>query len=122
MGSKCPYCALWADEYNGVYHHLKSRVPFVVSSPDTPQHQAKISEERSYKFPMVQSTKDFRVEMGFEKEGALWPGYSIFKKTKDGKIEHVSKDFFGPGDNYCGVWHFFENLPNQKEWHPSLSK
>ncbi|MCO4781352.1 MAG: DUF899 family protein [Candidatus Cloacimonetes bacterium] len=119
MGSKCPYCALWADEYNGVFRHLSSRAAFVVSSPDTPQLQSEISKSRKYVFPMVQSSQDFRKQMKFEKEdGSVWPGFSVFQKTKDNKVYHVSKDYFGPGDQYCGVWHFFDLLPSDKEWHP----
>ena len=33
MGASCPYCTLWADGYNGIYHHLSSRAAFIVSSP-----------------------------------------------------------------------------------------
>ena len=41
MGSGCPYCTMWADEFNGVLHHLESRAAFVVVSPDSPETQTK---------------------------------------------------------------------------------
>src|SRR5262245_145337 len=39
MGVSCAYCTLWADGYNGVYHHLVERAAFVLSSPDPPDVQ-----------------------------------------------------------------------------------
>jgi hypothetical protein len=39
------------------------------------------------------------------------PGVSVFRKTDDGKITRVSKAKFGPGDNYCSIWDFFDLLP-----------
>ncbi|PCJ18070.1 MAG: hypothetical protein COB02_05955 [Candidatus Cloacimonadota bacterium] len=121
MGSKCPYCALWADEYNGVYKHLSSRAAFVVSTPDKPEVHQKLIEKNSYKFSMIQSSQSFRQKMKFEtQDNKHLPGFSVFQKTNDGKIIHITKDFFGPGDLYCGVWHFFDLLPSNKEWHPSL--
>jgi predicted dithiol-disulfide oxidoreductase (DUF899 family) len=29
MGSSCPNCTLWADGYNGIYHHLVDRISLV---------------------------------------------------------------------------------------------
>ena len=42
MGPPCPGCTLWADGYNGMYHHVVTRTAFAVSSPDTPAAQRKI--------------------------------------------------------------------------------
>ncbi|MBT3786140.1 DUF899 family protein [bacterium] len=122
MGSSCPYCTLWGDEYNGVYEHIQSRVPFVVSSPDKPENQTKFAASRGWTYPMIQSRQEFRREMKFETEdGDLWPGYSVFTLQDTGEILHVNKDFFGPMDSYCGVWHFFSHLPvSDKEWHPQF--
>ena len=36
MGKSCAYCTLWADEINGIYHHLENRTPFVLISPNDP--------------------------------------------------------------------------------------
>ena len=40
MGASCRYCTLWADGFNGVFDHLRSRAAFVVSSPDVPERLA----------------------------------------------------------------------------------
>ena len=59
-------------------------------------------------------------DMGFEGDkGDPWPGVSTFHRDEDGKIRRVSKAFFGPGDDFCGVWHFLDMLeqgPNN--WQP----
>ena len=51
-------------------------------------------------------------DLGFEdpKEG-LMPGVSVFAKEADGKIYRVGRAEFGPGDNFCSIWHFLELLP-----------
>ena len=54
-------------------------------------------------------------DMGYQTEkGDYWPGASAFHKDENGKIIRVSKTYFGPGDYFCSVWHFFDMLP-QKE-------
>ncbi len=122
MGVSCRYCTLWADEYNGVLQHLQSRAGFVVSSPDAPETQSAFAKNRNWQFQMVQSNPDFRQKLGFEKEaGDFWPGYSVFQKDDSGQIKQVNKDFFGPGDHYCGVWHFLAHLPSYKnDWQPQF--
>ena len=39
------------------------------------------------------------------------PGVSAFSKDGDGRIFRVGRAEFGPGDNFCAIWHFFELLP-----------
>ena len=46
MGAGCPYCTLWADGFNAVYDHLRSRAAFVLSSPDAPGQQQKFAAGR----------------------------------------------------------------------------
>jgi hypothetical protein len=61
--------------------------------------------------------------MGFddEKEG-LMPGVSVLTKETNGKMYRVSRAEFGPGDDFCAVWHFFDLLPEGIDgWQPQLS-
>ena len=55
--------------------------------------------------------------MGYDfiKDGKhnYWPGVSVFEKSADGTIRRVAKDFFGPGDFYCNIWHFLDLLPGE---------
>jgi hypothetical protein len=57
-------------------------------------------------------------DLGFkgEHEGKtmLLPGVSTLRKNADGSIERIGVSMFGPGDNFCSVWHFF-GLLEEKE-------
>jgi predicted dithiol-disulfide oxidoreductase (DUF899 family) len=116
MGSKCPHCTLWADGFNGIYHHLANRAGFVVSSPDPPALQSQFAASRGWRFPMVshQGTS-FAADMGYRAESGGWlPGISVFKRdtaTPRGRIVRVSNAGFSPGDDFCTLWHIFDLLP-----------
>lgn len=116
MGKSCSYCTMWADGFNSVYHHIIRKASFVVSSPDSPADQENFAAERRWIFPMV-STKEnsFKEDMGFVLEGMNYPGVSVFTKDEEGKIYHHAKTFFGPGDDFCSVWSFFDLLPSGYE-------
>ena len=46
MGTRCPYCTMWADGFNGVIDHLQDRTSFVVVSPDSPEVQKEFASSR----------------------------------------------------------------------------
>ncbi len=123
MGTGCEYCTMWADGFNGVVNHLEDRAAFVVASPNSPDVQEKFAESRGWRFKMVSHKgTSFNEDLGFEKDGKQTPGVSVFKKTHDGKIVRVAKDVFGPGDDYCITWHFFDLLPSgSKGWEPKYT-
>ncbi len=120
MGQGCNYCTLWADGFNGVLPHLQDRAAFVVISPDEPATQADYARERGWKFKMLSSQgTTFRADMGFQSDSEVLPGVSVFHKDAAGTITHVAHDVFGPGDNYCAVWHLFDLLPQgDNGWEP----
>jgi predicted dithiol-disulfide oxidoreductase (DUF899 family) len=111
MGMSCPSCTLWADGFNGVYEHLRSRAAFVVSSPDAPQRQQEFAASRGWTFPMVshQGTT-FAADMGYADDRGFWPGVSVFRRH-GAKLLRVADTSFSPGDDFCGVWHFFDLIP-----------
>ena len=120
MGKSCKYCTLWADGLNGVAKPLADRVPFVVVSPDSSVVQDHFAESRDWKFPMLSGAdSSFIADLGFYKEGkGYYPGVSALIR-KEGQIYRYSYDYFGPGDPYCSVWHFFDLLPKQVDgWQP----
>jgi len=123
MGRDCSYCTMWADGFNGLLPHLENRAAFVLTSPDKPEAQKEFVQSRGWKFPVYSAAgTSFIADMGFndEKEG-LMPGVSVFTKEYD-KIYRVSRAEFGPGDNFCATWHFFELLPEGiNGWEPKLS-
>ena len=121
MGRSCRYCTIWADGLNGFTKHLESRSAFVLTTPDDHETARKFAMERGWQFKMYSTEgTSFKRDMGFANEkNDPQPGVSIFKKEADGKIIHVTKDFFGPGDDYCSIWHFFDLLPSGSEaWEP----
>ena len=123
MGKKCPYCTLWADGLNGVRQHLKYRAGFVLSSPDDPQTQAEFANSRGWKFRMVSvKGNTFAKDMGYQTEkGGYWPGVSAFRKTAAGEIERVSHTGFGPGDDFCSVWHLLDLFAEGANgWEPNF--
>ena len=123
MGKSCPYCTMWADEYNGVTHHLENRVPFVVISPDSPGVMKEFAASRNWKFKLYSSEgNSFSKDVGFENDnGKPLPGVSVFLKDEDGKVSHKTSSSFGPGDNYCSVWDYFDLLPAGSDgWHPKF--
>lgn len=122
MGAGCPYCTLWADGFNGVFDHLRNRAAFVVSSPDAPDKQRKFASGRGWRFPIVshQGTT-FAADMGYMAEGRPAPGVSVFKRKGD-KIVRVADTSFGPGDDFAGIWHLFDLLPEGADgWSPRFS-
>ncbi len=127
MGSECPYCTMWADEFNGVLRHLQDRTAFVVVSPNSVDVQQAVRKTRGWAFEMYSAEgTSFIKDMGFESDGVSYnsnamPGVSTFRKNADGTIDRIAKDFFGPGDLYCGVWHLFDLLADGvDDWEAQL--
>jgi predicted dithiol-disulfide oxidoreductase (DUF899 family) len=112
MGVCCPYCTLWADGYNGIYHHLAERAAFVVSSPDPPDAQRAFAAERGWRFRMVSHhATTFAADMGYRSEsGGFLPGVSTFQKDGS-RILRISDAPCDAGDDFCALWHLFDLLP-----------
>ena len=119
MGASCPYCTLWADGFNGAYEHLRSRVSFVVASPDAPEKQQMFAQSRGWRFPMVSiAGTAFAQDMGYWHDNGPMPGVSVFKWS-DGRILRVADTSFSPGDDFCVVWHFLNLIPEgAADWQP----
>ncbi|MBV9756292.1 MAG: DUF899 family protein [Alphaproteobacteria bacterium] len=112
MGIACPNCTLWADGYNGIYHHLVQRAAFVVSSPDPPDVQRRFAANRGWRFPMVSHAgTSFAADMGYRSEQGGWlPGISVFRMDGS-RILRVSDAPSDLGDDFCALWHLFDLLP-----------
>ena len=113
MGKDCSYCTMWADGFNGVYHHLIDQASFVVATPDAPEVQENFKAERKWRFPMI-SVKEssFTDDLGFQKGKSMLPGVSTFRKDDHGLIYLHAQAPFGPGDDYCVTWSLFDLLPS----------
>lgn len=120
MGKACKYCTLWADGLIGFTKPMSDRVPFVLVSPDEPAVQKEFATGRGWNFPMLSAAgTSFIADLGFykEKEG-YYPGVSALIRW-EGQIYRAAYDFFGPGDTYASIWHFFDLLPKRvNSWQP----
>ena len=123
MGPKCSYCTLWADGFNGMVPHFESRAAFVVVNNETPEDQQDFAESRGWIFTMASAKgTNFNETLGFRTaDGKMVPGVSVLKRREDGSVVRVTRDVFGPGDRFCGIWHLFGLLPGgAKGWSPKL--
>ncbi len=123
MGRRCAYCTLWADGFIGLLPHLESRAAFALVSHDPPDVAADFAASRQWNFRVLSGEgSDFTAEMGFwNPEDGAWPGFSAFHRNPDGSIVRTGKMFFGPGDDFCSVWHFFDALKDgQVGWEPQF--
>ncbi|MGJ8635277.1 MAG: DUF899 family protein [Phycisphaerales bacterium] len=121
MGKHCNYCSLWADGFIGLADHIQERCAFVLCSNDDPKTVAEFAKERGWTYPCV-SGKDsgFAEAMGYRTpDNKTMPGVSAFHKQADGTIVRTGKDMFGPGDDFCPVWPFFELINDgPADWQP----
>lgn len=118
MGKGCPYCTMWADGFKDTYKEIEKKASFVLVSPDSPEVHKKFAESRGWNFKSYSASgTGFIFDMGYDfiKEGKhnYWPGVSVFEKGKGGSIKRVAKDYFGPGDYYCNIWHFLDLIPTE---------
>ena len=120
MGGGCGYCTMWADGLNGLLPHLEDRAAVVLVSPDAPDVQRRIADERGWRFRLYSAKgHEFSERLGFERDGSMLPGFSTFQRQEDGTIHRVSSDGFGPGDLYNAAWPMFEHLAGGPgEWGP----
>jgi predicted dithiol-disulfide oxidoreductase (DUF899 family) len=120
MGRSCRYCTMWADGLNGLVPYLTTRAAFVVASPDPPVVQRDVAAARGWHFRMVSAAgTDFFKAMGFVDADGYMPGASVFQRGPRGGVSRVSRVEFGPGDDFCPVWHFLDLLPEGIDgWEP----
>ena len=124
MGKGCPYCTLWADGFVGLTKHQENRAGFVVISKDPFDVQRDFYNSRNWNFKMFSSREStFNRDMGYENEkGGQMPGVSAFYKDDNGKIFRVGHTWFGPGDDFCAVWHMFDLLKDGPAcWNPKYT-
>ena len=119
MGRSCRYCTLWADGLNGVIDHLQSRAAFAITSPDTPEVQQEFAKGRGWRVPIYSHAgTSFAEDMGYRNESGWHPGVSVFRRSDQG-IVRISDTAFGPGDDFCSVWHLFDLMPEGPAgWQP----
>lgn len=122
MGSQCAYCTLWADGLNGVLDHVQSRTAVLVTSPDAPDVQTAFSATRGWRFAMASTVGTTLIEdLGFGTNTSPHPGVTALRK--DGQaIVRLASSPFGPGDDFCQVYHLWNLLPEGWDsWIPQFT-
>ena len=71
MGKRCVYCTLWADGFNGSVLPLNDRIPFVITSPDSPEVQKEFADSRGWKFKMLSTEWSKALRTAFSNIEAL---------------------------------------------------
>jgi predicted dithiol-disulfide oxidoreductase (DUF899 family) len=130
MGTGCSSCTMWADGFNGVYDHLAARAAFVVASPNPVEAQKKFAASRGWRFPMISYQGSTLAEdLGYReggdpvdvKLGGWNPGVSFLRRDGQ-RILRLSDTEFGPGDDFCIVYHLFDLGPGYDlDWSPSYT-
>jgi predicted dithiol-disulfide oxidoreductase (DUF899 family) len=130
MGTGCSSCTMWADGFNGVYDHLASRAAFVVASPNPVAVQKQFAASRGWRFPMISYEGSTLAEdLGYRKGGdptdvkvgGFNPGVSFLRRDGE-RILRLSDTDFGPGDDFCVLYHFFDLAPGYDlSWSPRYS-
>ncbi len=123
MGRRCNYCTLWADGFAGLWHHIADRTAFVLASEDPPEVAAEFAHHRGWPFPVVSiHGTSFAKQLGVEYQpGHQEPGVSAFHRQPDGTIVRTGHSSFGPGDDFCAVWPFFDLLQGGASgWEPKF--
>ncbi|MCB0825968.1 MAG: DUF899 family protein [Armatimonadetes bacterium] len=121
MGHTCSYCTLWADDANNYFPRIEERAAFALCSPDDPAKQAEVAAHRGWKFRMVSDAgKEFTRAMGYLDDEGYWhPGFSAFAKREDGTIVRLNNTSFGPYDDFCPIWHYWDMIGlEQWSWQP----
>ena len=124
MGKRCTYCTLWADGFESMRPPIESRTAFAVVSNDDPQTAAEFAASRGWTFTVLSGKdSDFTQDMGYyNPDYGSEPGASAFHRDPDGKIYRVSHTYFGPGDDFCPTWHFFDLLQDGPNgWEPKYT-
>ncbi len=123
MGKGCSYCTMWADGFIGIKDHLGDRASFVMVSHDKPEIAKEFTSGRDWTFRILSNDDKFNFDMGFETDdGSPHPGISTFHKNDEGEIHRISQAPFGPGDDFCSVWHMLDMLKDgPNDWNPKYS-
>lgn len=118
MGIECKYCTMWANGFEGIYKHFNDKSGFVLINHDSVPTQIEFAKKSGWSFPIYSATESsFSKDLGFtDEKNSPWPGVSTFKKDDSGKIYLLSQANFGPGDDFCSVWHFYDMLPEKFDY------
>ena len=122
MGQGCRYCTLWADGLNGFLPHLEDKFSVVLLSKDAPEVQQRFANSRGWRYRMAShGGGKYLAEQSVSGDGENYPGLVCYVK-KDGKIIKKNATIFGPGDQFCSLWHILTLAGiGEDEWTPQYN-
>ncbi len=122
MGQGCRYCTLWADGFNAFVPHLESTYAVALVSKDDPETQRLFANSRKWQFRMYShGGGDYIREQSVEPGGDNVPGIATYERKGD-KIFKKNISNFGPGDQFCSLWHIISLLgASFADWTPQFN-
>ena len=122
MGQGCRYCTLWADGINAFLPHLETAMSVVLVSRDAPALQRRMANERGWRFRMAShGGGDYIREQTSEPGQGNAPGVASYRREGE-RILKLGSSSFGPGDQYCSIWHLLSLAGlGAEEWTPQYN-
>ncbi len=121
MGQGCRYCTVWADGFNGFLPHLEDALSVVLLSKDPPDLQRQFANSRGWRFRLASHggtdyLKDTNLFGGGNAPAA------VLYERRGGKIFRKNWSAFGPGDQFCSLWHLLELAGiGEADWTPQYN-
>ena len=127
--SPCPMCAMWADAWNAVAHHVAENLDFHLVSAAPIDETLALADERGWTDLQWLSAHEstFKLDIGGENaEGGQWPFVSVWERGDDGPRLAYATSAQIEGDHWRGldllspVWHLLDlTRPGRGDWMPS---
>jgi predicted dithiol-disulfide oxidoreductase (DUF899 family) len=122
MGQACRYCTIWADGINAFLPHLESEFSVVLVSKDPPETQRAFANSRGWRFRMASHDGgDYIREQSVAEGEDNMPGLVCYQR-KGEQIFKLNTAIFGPGDQFCSIWHILSLAGvGEESWTPQYS-
>jgi predicted dithiol-disulfide oxidoreductase (DUF899 family) len=122
MGQGCRYCTLWADGLNAFLPHLEDKFSVVLLSKDAPEAQRRFANSRGWRFRMASHGGGaYLDEQSLDADGKNSPGLVCYLR-KGNEIVRKNATGFGPGDQFCSLWHMIGlGGFNEETWTPQYN-
>jgi len=135
----CATCSSWIDGFNGQIKHIRSKANIAVIGKAGWERMRDVKAEKKWEIPLLSSSEcDFNADFGVEpppnetKEnkgkyynyGTGWgaaggvpqtPGFSVFRRCKDGSIYHTYSAYARGLENFNSILSVFDALPYGRE-------
>jgi predicted dithiol-disulfide oxidoreductase (DUF899 family) len=122
MGDSCRYCTIWADGITAFLPHLENEFAVVLLSKDPPERQRAFANSRGWRFRMASHGGGEYIQEQSVCEGQNnYPGMVCYTR-KDDQIFKLNSAVFGPGDQFCSIWHILSlGGIGEDAWTPQYS-